>query len=208
MKKALALILSLLMVLALVPSAFAAGEVAVAMTTAPATGDKVVIYYPTGGTLISSVASGDKLTGVAATVSNNSIVVPANAAMFDVTVNEANEYAFSLNGKYLTTAQTGSTLTFADTLTDLGLWILEPVEGKGYLIKKTNGDVWQTDLWQAGMGIVDFTNPDAWKWYQDKLRNLLSDGVDCIKTDFGERIPTDVHYYDGSDPAAMHNYYT
>ena len=80
---------------------------------------------------------------------------------------------------------------------------------KGYMIKKTNGDVWQSDLWQAGMGIVDFTNPDAWKWYQDKLRKLLSDGVDCIKTDFGERIPVkDVVYHDGSDPVRMHNYYS
>ena len=33
-------------------------------------------------------------------------------------------------------------------------------------------------------------------------------GVDCFKTDFGERIPTDVVYFDGSDPVKMHNYYT
>ena len=33
-------------------------------------------------------------------------------------------------------------------------------------------------------------------------------GVDSFKTDFGERIPTDVVYYDGSDPEKMHNYYT
>ena len=33
-------------------------------------------------------------------------------------------------------------------------------------------------------------------------------GVDCFKTDFGERIPTDVVYFDGSDPERMHNYYT
>jgi len=33
-------------------------------------------------------------------------------------------------------------------------------------------------------------------------------GVDCFKTDFGERIPTDVVYFDGSDPKKMHNYYT
>jgi len=33
-------------------------------------------------------------------------------------------------------------------------------------------------------------------------------GIDCFKTDFGERIPTDVVYYDGSDPIKMHNYYT
>ena len=32
-------------------------------------------------------------------------------------------------------------------------------------------------------------------------------GVDCFKTDFGERIPTNVEYADGSDPLKMHNYY-
>jgi len=80
---------------------------------------------------------------------------------------------------------------------------------KGYLIKKTDGSVWQTDMWQSGMGIVDFTNPDARKWYQSKLEGLMDMGVDCFKTDFGERIPVrDVAYYDGSDPLKMHNYYT
>lgn len=79
----------------------------------------------------------------------------------------------------------------------------------GYLMKKTNGDVWQTDMWQAGMGLVDFTNPGAVEWYQAKLKTLLDMGVDCFKTDFGERIPVkDIAYFDGSDPVKMHNYYT
>lgn len=78
----------------------------------------------------------------------------------------------------------------------------------GYLLKKSGGDVWQTDLWQAGMGIVDFTNPAAVTWYQGKLKKLLDMGVDCFKTDFGERIPVkDIVYFDGSDPVKMHNYY-
>ncbi|TLS49153.1 alpha-xylosidase [Paenibacillus antri] len=80
---------------------------------------------------------------------------------------------------------------------------------KGYLVKTTDGDVWQWDLWQAGMGLVDFTNPDAVAWYQGHLRRLMDMGVDCFKTDFGERIPTEnVVYFDGSDPVKMHNYYT
>lgn len=79
----------------------------------------------------------------------------------------------------------------------------------GYLLKKTNGDVWQTDLWQAGMGILDVTNPDARAWYCDHLRKILRMGVDCLKTDFGERIPVrDIAYYDGKNPLHMHNYYT
>ncbi len=79
---------------------------------------------------------------------------------------------------------------------------------QGYLLRKTNGDVWQSDRWQAGMGIVDFTNPGARQWYGDKLRKLIDMGVDCFKSDFGERIPTDVLYWDGSDPMKMHNYYS
>lgn len=78
----------------------------------------------------------------------------------------------------------------------------------GYLLKRPNGNVWQWDMWQPGMAIVDFTNPAACKWYADKLAGLVDMGVDCFKTDFGERIPTDVVYHDGSDPQKMHNYYT
>jgi alpha-D-xyloside xylohydrolase len=79
---------------------------------------------------------------------------------------------------------------------------------QGYLIKRSNGLTWQTDQWQPGMGIVDFTNPAATAWYQGHLRRLLAMGVDCFKTDFGERIPdSGVAYHDGSDPVEMHNLY-
>ena len=61
---------------------------------------------------------------------------------------------------------------------------------------------------RPGLAIVDFTNPAACEWYSKKLEALLDMGVDCFKTDFGERIPTDAVYYDGSDPVKMHNYYT
>lgn len=79
---------------------------------------------------------------------------------------------------------------------------------KGYLLRQNDGKVWQWDMWQAGMAIVDFTNPDACKWYQSKLKALLDMGVDCFKTDFGERIPVDVKWFNGADPEKMHNYYT
>lgn len=79
---------------------------------------------------------------------------------------------------------------------------------QGYFLKRPNGDVWQWDLWQSGQAIVDFTNPEATKWYQDKLRGLVDMGVDCFKTDFGERIPLDVEYFDKSNVDKMHNFYT
>lgn len=81
-------------------------------------------------------------------------------------------------------------------------------EDKGYLVRKPNGEVWQADFWQAGMGLVDFTNPAAREWFKDKVKALLNQGVDAIKTDFGERIPRDVVWYDGSPKLSMHNWCT
>src|SRR5665647_685216 len=79
----------------------------------------------------------------------------------------------------------------------------------GYLVRRPDGDVWQWDMWVAGMGLVDFTNPAAREWYAGKVTTLLRNGVHCVKTDFGERIPTeDVVWHDGSDPQRMHNYYS
>ncbi|MGA5761106.1 alpha-xylosidase [Nonomuraea bangladeshensis] len=78
----------------------------------------------------------------------------------------------------------------------------------GHLLRRPDGTVWQDDHWQAGRALVDFTSPAAREWYAGKLRALLDMGVDAFKTDFGERVPTDVAYADGSDPERMHNYYS
>ena len=78
----------------------------------------------------------------------------------------------------------------------------------GYLLNDLEGNVWQWDMWQPGLALVDFTNPEATAWYQGKLKSLLDMGVDCFKTDFGERIPIDVRWHDSSDPKRMHNFYS
>ncbi|MBZ0303750.1 MAG: alpha-xylosidase, partial [Anaerolineae bacterium] len=79
---------------------------------------------------------------------------------------------------------------------------------QGFLLQTPQGDVFQIDHWQPGMGFVDFTKPAAAAWYAGKLKALLDMGVDCFKTDFGEEIPTEVRYENGADPERMHNYYT
>jgi alpha-D-xyloside xylohydrolase len=80
---------------------------------------------------------------------------------------------------------------------------------RGSFLQRADGTgVWQWDMWQAGMAIVDFTNPAARQWFGERLRALLDMGVDCFKTDFGELIPTDVVYHDGADALKMHNYYS
>lgn len=81
--------------------------------------------------------------------------------------------------------------------------------GRGRLpAARPDATVWQRDLWQAGMGLVDFTSPDAVRWFQELLRRVLRQGVDSLQTDFGERVPRDVVHADGSDPERVHNLYT
>lgn len=78
---------------------------------------------------------------------------------------------------------------------------------RGFFLKNRAGDVYQSDFWQPQIAFIDFTNAEAVAWYTGKLKALLDQGVHCFKTDFGEKIPADAVYADGSDPQRMHNYY-
>ena len=86
--------------------------------------------------------------------------------------------------------------------------LFDEAMGKGYLLKTADGSVYETDFWQPGMALVDFSKPEACDWYASKLEKLLDMGVDCFKTDFGESVPKEAVYEDGANPLKMHNYYT
>jgi alpha-D-xyloside xylohydrolase len=74
---------------------------------------------------------------------------------------------------------------------------------RGYLARHTNGETADTE---AREGVIDFSNPEAVLWYQEKLKSLLKLGIRVIKTDFGENAREDYRYknIDGRD---MHNMY-
>jgi len=55
-------------------------------------------------------------------------------------------------------------------------------------------------------GTIDFTYPPAVKWYKNLLKELLSMGVSCIKTDFGEDIHLEADYH-AMDAKLLHNLY-
>ncbi|MGE4526273.1 MAG: alpha-xylosidase [Sphaerochaeta sp.] len=55
-------------------------------------------------------------------------------------------------------------------------------------------------------GNIDFTNPEAVRWYQSLLAPLLELGVAVIKTDFGEVIEEHASYY-GMPYRKLHNLY-
>ncbi|HEY5861615.1 MAG TPA: TIM-barrel domain-containing protein [Casimicrobiaceae bacterium] len=56
-------------------------------------------------------------------------------------------------------------------------------------------------------GILDFTNPAAYAWWRDAHKKLFDDGVDVIKSDFGEQVPDDAIAANGDSGRRLHNVY-
>jgi alpha-glucosidase (family GH31 glycosyl hydrolase) len=52
---------------------------------------------------------------------------------------------------------------------------------------------------------IDFTNPAAVAWWQDRIRAGLDLGADGFMQDFGEQVLSDMHFHDGETGATMHN---
>ncbi len=63
----------------------------------------------------------------------------------------------------------------------------------------------QTPLPESG--IVDFTHPGAYVWWRDAHAPLFADGVDVIKSDFGEHVPDDAVAFNGDTGRRLHNVY-
>lgn len=80
-------------------------------------------------------------------------------------------------------------------------WFLKSVDGTTYI-----GKPWGTA--HPPCGILDFTNPEAARWFAEKLGARLREGVTAIKTDFGEEIPADVVARDGMSGDLLHNAYS
>lgn len=55
--------------------------------------------------------------------------------------------------------------------------------------------------------ILDFSNPGAVSWYQEKIAGLLNLGVAAIKADFGEAAPPNGQYASGRSGWLEHNLY-
>ena len=75
----------------------------------------------------------------------------------------------------------------------------------GYLVRKTNGNVYFFGAGGFDGALVDLTNPEARSWLKAIMREHLDTGVSGWMADFGEALPVDAMLYDGSDAATYHN---
>ena len=108
------------------------------MTALPADGDTIIIYN--SGSAMGSAASGKKLAGVTAEVTDNKLPIAEEMAQLLVTLDEDGNYIFSLDGQYLTSAPTGNGLSFAAELTDCGKWTLADATAGTWYIKNVGAN--------------------------------------------------------------------
>lgn len=72
---------------------------------------------------------------------------------------------------------------------------------KGLFVKDGKGNLPYEDA------VIDFSNPEAIKWYQSKIKGLLDLGVSAIKVDFGEAAPANGLFASGKTGFYEHNLY-
>lgn len=72
---------------------------------------------------------------------------------------------------------------------------------KGYSVKGPGGGPAAEDA------VIDFSNPEAVRWYQGLLAKVLRQGVSAIKVDFGEAAPFHGLYASGRTGFYEHNLY-
>jgi alpha-D-xyloside xylohydrolase len=79
--------------------------------------------------------------------------------------------------------------------------LYQEIVSKGYAVRNEAGGLPFEDA------VLDMSNPEAVKWYQVKLANLLKMGVGAIKVDFGEGAPVNGIYASGRSGLYEHNLY-
>ncbi len=101
-----------------------------------ADGDKVVIFYPDAMLAVSGTADGKRLEAVEATVAD-SVLTSAEAAVWEVVVDDNGYYSFLVDGMYLTSGATGNSLYLAEEASEYSLWELEEA-ADGWYIRNVN----------------------------------------------------------------------
>ncbi len=79
---------------------------------------------------------------------------------------------------------------------------------KGYLVKDGEGNPVHVYITDFPAGLVDLTNPKAWKWYRDIIKKeMIKIGMAGWMADFGEALPVDVEMFSGEKGLDVHNRY-
>ena len=129
-----------------------------------ADGDRVILYYPEEGLVMSADAVGNKMDSVVATLDGKSLIAKG-CAVLNVTVDADGYYTFTCNGKYLTSGATGNSMVLADEASEYSRWELTANEGGNYYIRNVganyNGNYNQYMEYYKGFTTYGFSEAKA-----------------------------------------------
>lgn len=60
-------------------------------------------------------------------------------------------------------------------------------------------------MWLAQTSVIDYTNPQAVDWWENRLRDMLDLGSEGFMLDFGEQVRPDMVFHNGETGRSMHN---
>ena len=138
------------------------------LTEAPVDGAQIIIYHPTSKTAMTATASGSKLAGTSATVTDNNLTVTDAMALLNVSLTNG-EYTFTNSeGKYLTSGATGNSLSFTDSANDCSKWTLEQKTDNKWVLMNVgaayNGNHNQALEYYSGYTTYGVKDTDAYKF--------------------------------------------
>lgn len=82
-----------------------------------------------------------------------------------------------------------------------------PVQ-RGFAVRDANGAPAVVAVsGQRRVNLIDFTNPEAVRWWAGEVDKVLDLGFDGFMQDYGEHVLFDMRFADGSTGAEMHNRY-
>ncbi|MGK5004327.1 alpha-glucosidase [Janthinobacterium sp. LB2P70] len=78
---------------------------------------------------------------------------------------------------------------------------------QGFLATAMDGGAYLVDFGEFDCGVVDFTNPAAALWFEERIlrQEMLDFGLSGWMADFGEYLPIDLRLHNGADARLMHN---
>jgi len=78
---------------------------------------------------------------------------------------------------------------------------------QGYFVRSQDGGLARPLDNPDDTVLIDFTNPEAYRWWQEKHRPYLRMGVAAFKPDYGEAVPSNALFADGTTGEQAHNIY-
>jgi len=79
---------------------------------------------------------------------------------------------------------------------------------KGYCVKNARGEDYLVTITSFPAAMLDLTHPECREWIKRVIKeNMIGVGLSGWMADYGEYIPTDAVFHDGSDGLTYHNRY-